>query len=75
MSLGSALLKRMLSAQLKDVPKQERDKIVAVVEKNPRLFQSLAQKVQEKTKAGVEQRTAIMEVMREHENELRNLMQ
>jgi hypothetical protein len=74
MSLGSALLKRMLATQLKDVPEPEREKIITVIEKNPQLFQTLAQKVQKKMKAGVEQRTALMEVMREHENELKDLM-
>ena len=53
------------------MPESEQEKIISVIEKNPELFQRIAVEVQEKVKEGKEQQSAVMEVMRSHEEELR----
>jgi hypothetical protein len=72
--LGKFLMRRMMKSKLKDVPAEEQDKMIAMVEKNPQLFQQIALEVQEKIKQGKDQMTATMEVMQAHQEELKKLM-
>ena len=74
MGIKSFLLKTMLKKQLKGVPEAQQDMIVSAVEKNPKLFEDIAQEVQELTKQGKDQMSATMEVMRKHQSELQSLM-
>ena len=68
------LMKQMLKRQLKGVPEAEQEKIFTLIQKNPKLFEDIAKKVQERMKQGKDQMAATMEVMREHEGQLRELM-
>ena len=74
MGIKSFLLKTMLKKQLKGVPEAQQDMIVSAVEKNPKLFEDIAQEVQGLTKQGKDQMSATMEVMRKHQSELQSLM-
>lgn len=74
MGLKSFLMKRMLKSQLKGIPEAQQDMIIGAVEKNPKLFQDIAQEVQDLTKQGRDQMSATMEVMRKHQSELQELM-
>jgi uncharacterized protein YneF (UPF0154 family) len=68
------LMKKVLKSKLKDVPPAEQEKIIAMVEKNPEFFNTIAGEIQAKMKQGKDQMAATMEVMREHEAELRRIM-
>lgn len=68
---GNFLLKKMLEAKLKDVPKEQRDKILNIMEKNPDLLKTIAEEAMEKTKQGKSQTDAIMEVIKSHEEEVK----
>lgn len=68
------LLKKMLKNQLKGIPEAEQDRIIAAVEKNPKLFSDIAAEVQEKMKSGQDQQVATMEVMMKHKDTLAELM-
>lgn len=59
---------------MKDVPEAEQDKMIALIEKNPELFQKIALEVQEKMKGGKDQMTASMEVMQKYQAELKSIM-
>lgn len=72
--LKKMLMKKMMQKQLQGVPEAEQDKLFAMVEKNPQLFQQIAVKVQSKIKEGKDQMTATMEVMAEYQDELKGLM-
>lgn len=63
-----------MEKQLKDVPADQREKILKVVSENPELFQKIALEVQEKTKDGKDQMAAMMEVMQKYEDELRKVI-
>jgi len=71
----SFLLKQMLKSKLKNVPKEQQDQILAVIEKNPEFFQTIATEVQVKIKEGRGQEQAMMEVMQAHQVELKELLQ
>ncbi len=68
------LLKKMLKSKLQGVPEAEQEKIFSAIEKNPQLFQSIAVEVKQKMKEGKDQMTAMMEVMQEHQGELKDLL-
>ncbi|MFA5932267.1 MAG: hypothetical protein WC793_02720 [Candidatus Paceibacterota bacterium] len=65
------LLKKMLRTQ--GVPEAQIDMFITMMEKNPELFQKIALEIQEKTKGGMDQMTASMEIMKKYETELKKL--
>lgn len=67
------VLKQMLKSQ--GVPEAQIDQALAVFSKNPELFKKIAEETQAKVKAGVPQMEAMMEVVKNYENELKNLTQ
>ncbi len=74
MGLKNFLLKKMVSARMQGVPKDEQEKMLALIQKDPALFERIAREVEEKMKSGKDQMTATMEVVRAHEEELKKLM-
>lgn len=70
----SFLLKQALKAKMKDVPEAEREKMLALMEKNPDFFKKIGEEVQKRVKNGQSEMAATMVVMREHQAELQKLM-
>jgi len=68
------LLRQTLKAKMKGVPEAEREKMLAMMEKNPEFFKKIGEEVQKKVKAGQGEMAATMVVMREHQAELQKLM-
>jgi 2-oxo-4-hydroxy-4-carboxy--5-ureidoimidazoline (OHCU) decarboxylase len=68
------LMKKMIKAQMKNVPEAEQEKMMKLVTENPELFQKIALEVQAKMKEGKDQMTAAMEVMQSHKEELKNIL-
>jgi hypothetical protein len=66
------LLKKMLRTQ--GVPEAQIDMFVTMMEKNPELFKTIAAEIQEKTKGGMSQMEAGMEVMKKYQDELKKLV-
>ncbi|OGI87789.1 hypothetical protein A2995_00735 [Candidatus Nomurabacteria bacterium RIFCSPLOWO2_01_FULL_33_24] len=67
-------MKQMLKQQMKNVPKDQQEKILKLVSENPELFQKIGSEVQEKMKQGKDQMTATIEVMKAHQDELKGIM-
>ncbi len=68
------IMKQMLKRQMKGVPEEEQDRILKLVEDNPKFFENIATEVQKKVDGGKDQMAAAMEVMREHQDEVKKLM-
>lgn len=68
------LMKHALKAQLKNLPEAQREQIMKIVEKNPKLFETIAKEIDAKTKAGMDKNLASVSVMRAHQKELVGLM-
>jgi hypothetical protein len=47
---------------------------ISMMEKNPELFKTIAEEVQEKVKGGMSQTDAGMQVMKKYETELKKLV-
>lgn len=68
------ILRKLLEKQLKDVPEEQKEKIMKLIEEKPELFQMIAMKAQEKMKQGKSQMDAVMEVVKENESELKGIL-
>jgi hypothetical protein len=66
------LLKKMLRMQ--GVPPEQIDMFLKMMEKNPKLFETIAKEIKEKVDAGVDQNTAGMQVMQKYQEELKKLV-
>lgn len=64
----------MLQAKLGNLPKDEQERILSVVTKNPELFQEIAMKIKHMMDSGADQNTATMSVMREYQEKIKKLM-
>lgn len=65
------LLKKMLRTQ--GVPENQIDMVINMMEKNPELFKTIAEEIQEKMKQGKDQNAASMEVMQKYQDELKKI--
>ena len=69
------LMKQMLKRQLKDMPKEEQEKIIKIVTANPKLFEQIAKEIQIEMKhGGKDQVAASMTVMKRHQAELQKIL-
>lgn len=69
------LIRKLAERQLKDMPAEDREKVLKLMENNPELFEKIATEVAEKVKGGMSQTDAAMQVMRSHEVAIRKAMQ
>jgi phage-related minor tail protein len=67
-------MKQAMKSQLKNVPKDQQEKIMGLIDKNPEFFTQMAEKVKKKIDSGKPQMTAMMEVMQENKDELQKMM-
>jgi hypothetical protein len=74
MSLKSMLMKKMVASQMKGVPQDQQDAILAAVENNPELFQKIAMDIQAEMKKGKDQMAATFAVMPKYQEELKRAM-
>lgn len=74
MGIKSFLMKKALQHKMKDVPKDQQEKAMAMVEKDPELFQKIAMEVQVEMKNGKDQMSATMHVMQKYQDQLKGLM-
>lgn len=67
-------MRKLLQSKLGALPKEEQDKIIKVVTKNPELFQEIAVKIKTKMDSGMDQMKATMSVMEEYKDRVQKLM-
>jgi 23S rRNA maturation mini-RNase III len=75
MALQDFLLKQAMKWKMKDVPKEQQEQIMALVQKDPELFKKIGEEVEKRAKNGESQMKATMEVMKKYRAELAALMQ
>lgn len=56
------------------VPEAQIDMVINMMEKNPELFKTIAKEIEEKTKSGIDQKTASEQVMQKYQDELKKLV-
>lgn len=75
-NLKDKALGMMLRAQLKKtgLPQDQQDMLVALILENPDFFKKIQAEVSKKKSAGMNEQAAMMQVMREHQTELQELV-
>lgn len=74
MGIKDFFLRKMVESKMKDVPKEQQEQILTLLQSNPEFFQKIAVEIEEETKKGKDQMTAAMTVMQRHQEELKKLM-
>jgi hypothetical protein len=73
--LKNFAVKKLLESQLKNVPEEQRALIMALVEKNPALFEKMAKELQAEMKSnGNNQMQAAMKVLPKYQQEILSVM-
>lgn len=72
--LKNFLMRKMLERQTKNLPKDQQEQIMTMMERDPDLFMKIAQEVQEEMKKGKDQMSAAMIVMPKYQARLKELM-
>ncbi len=68
-------MKKLLESQMKNVPEDQRELIMTMVEKDPALFEKIAKELQAEMKAnGNNQMNAAMKVLPKYQNEILAIM-
>lgn len=75
-NLKNKVVKKLIQSKLKgmNLPKDQEEALVTLVLENPELFQKIGQKIEQKTKQGMNQQAAMMQVFKEHQDELKGVM-
>lgn len=68
------LLRQVLKSKMKNVPEAERERMLALMEKNPEFFKKIGEEVEKRVKSGQSEMAATMVVMRQHQAELQKLI-
>jgi uncharacterized protein YneF (UPF0154 family) len=68
------MMRKLMEHQLKNVPPEQKELILTMVEKDPKLFEKIALEMQAEMKAGKSQMTAAMAVFPKYQKELQTLM-
>lgn len=68
------LMKKLIASKLSNLPKDQQEKIIRIVTKNPKLFEEIALKIKHKMDAGANQMMATTTVMKEYQGQIQKLM-
>ncbi len=72
--LKNFLMRKMLQSQTKNLPKDQQEMIMTMLEKDPDLFMKIAGEIQAEMKKGKGQMQAAMAVMPKYQAQLKTLM-
>lgn len=75
MGIQNFLLGQAMKWKMRDVPPEQREQIMALVQKDPELFKKIGEEVDRRVKSGEPQMKATLEVMKKYRTELSALMQ
>jgi hypothetical protein len=68
------MMKQVLKHKLKALPQAQRDMIMGAMERNPDFFKKIGDEIEKRKKSGQTEIEATMQVMRENQKELQDLM-
>ena len=74
MGIKNFLTEKLVRSKMKNLPKDQQDMFIKLVEENPELFKKIGDEVKTLTKSGTSEMTATMQVMRKYQADLQKLM-
>lgn len=75
MGIQNFLLGQAMKWKMKDVPPEQREQIMKLVQKDPELFKKIGEEVDKRVKGGEPQMKATLEVMKKYRPQLAAIMQ
>lgn len=75
MSVQRFLLKLYAKWKMKDVPEAQREYMLDLMSKDPKLFKTIGEEIERRKKGGEGETKAAMEVMKKYRTELAGLIQ
>ena len=66
------VMKQAMKSQMKNLPKEQQEKLLSAMDKDPEFFENIAKQIKQKEKEGKGKMEASMLVMRENQDKLRN---
>lgn len=74
MGIKDYFLRQALEYKLKNVPQQQKEVLISLMENNPEFFKKIGDEIQKRVKSGQSELSASMAVMRENQSELQKIM-
>jgi hypothetical protein len=68
------IAKKMMEMKTKDLPPEQRDLIMTLMNDHPELMEKIAKEIKEKKKQGVDEQTASMQVMFRYKDDFQRIM-
>ena len=68
-------MKKMMEHKMKDMPPQQQEQVMKMVQENPELFEKIQKEIKQEMKNGKDQMAASMQVMRKYQSEIQKIMQ
>jgi hypothetical protein len=68
------MIKKMLERQLKNAPPEQREMLMTLMEKDPKLLEKISKEIQTEVKAGKSQMAAAMKIMPKYQVQLQKVM-
>lgn len=68
------LAKKMMEHKMKDLPPEQKDLIMTLMNEHPELMEKIAKEIKEKKKQGVDEQTASMQVMFRYKDDFQRIM-
>jgi hypothetical protein len=68
------LANKVLEAKLKNLPPEQKELIMKLMNEHPDLMQKIQKEIKEKKKQGVDEQTASMQVMFKYKDEFQKIM-
>ncbi len=63
-----------MESKLKNLPPEQKELIMTLMNEHPELMQKIAQEIKEKKKQGVDEQTASMQVMFRYKDQIQKIM-
>jgi len=74
MGIKDFITKKAVEKQMGNLPKEQQEMMIALVQENPDFFKMLNDEISAKKKSGMDEQMAAMQVMRAHQGEMQKLM-
>ena len=68
------LAKKAMEAKMKDLPPEQKELIMTLIEEHPELMVKIQKEIKEKKKQGVDEQTASMQVMFKYKDDFQRIM-
>ena len=68
------LTKKVMEAKLKDLPQEQKELIITLMEEHPDFLKKIQKEIKEKKKQGIDEQTASMQVMFKYQKDFQKIM-